>query len=125
MIRRPPRSTQSRSSAASDVYKRQAWSTLRGVYPRHIEHRPQAERLPTRLDEAIIMRCQLPLDPQVTTPCQHVRVLLAHTEIHPPPSSSPKCQVSVLSIGCVDPRDPLHCPPLSTGSPRQTNARNS
>ena len=25
MIRRPPRSTQSRSSAASDVYKRQAW----------------------------------------------------------------------------------------------------
>src|SRR5680860_1348167 len=27
MIRRPPRSTQSRSSAASDVYKRQASST--------------------------------------------------------------------------------------------------
>eukprot|EP01016_Furgasonia_blochmanni_P057495 TRINITY_DN9995_c0_g1_i9.p2 TRINITY_DN9995_c0_g1~~TRINITY_DN9995_c0_g1_i9.p2 ORF type:complete len:134 (+),score=36.31 TRINITY_DN9995_c0_g1_i9:47-448(+) len=26
MIRRPPRSTQSRSSAASDVYKRQAWT---------------------------------------------------------------------------------------------------
>src|SRR5680860_672118 len=26
MIRRPPRSTQSRSSAASDVYKRQFWS---------------------------------------------------------------------------------------------------
>src|SRR5450756_3131861 len=25
MIRRPPRSTQSRSSAASDVYKRQGW----------------------------------------------------------------------------------------------------
>src|SRR5450756_2154746 len=25
MIRRPPRSTQSRSSAASDVYKRQSW----------------------------------------------------------------------------------------------------
>src|SRR5680860_1510961 len=25
MIRRPPRSTQSRSSAASDVYKRQKW----------------------------------------------------------------------------------------------------
>src|SRR5450756_3158784 len=25
MIRRPPRSTQSRSSAASDVYKRQMW----------------------------------------------------------------------------------------------------
>src|SRR5450756_2876199 len=28
MIRRPPRSTQSRSSAASDVYKRQAWHFL-------------------------------------------------------------------------------------------------
>ena len=28
MIRRPPRSTQSRSSAASDVYKRQDWLTL-------------------------------------------------------------------------------------------------
>src|SRR5450756_1478043 len=27
MIRRPPRSTQSRSSAASDVYKRQVWLT--------------------------------------------------------------------------------------------------
>src|SRR5450756_57220 len=27
MIRRPPRSTQSRSSAASDVYKRQPWYT--------------------------------------------------------------------------------------------------
>src|SRR5450756_347057 len=30
MIRRPPRSTQSRSSAASDVYKRQAQYGLRG-----------------------------------------------------------------------------------------------
>eukprot|EP01015_Nassula_variabilis_P025442 TRINITY_DN4976_c0_g1_i9.p2 TRINITY_DN4976_c0_g1~~TRINITY_DN4976_c0_g1_i9.p2 ORF type:complete len:112 (-),score=35.99 TRINITY_DN4976_c0_g1_i9:183-518(-) len=29
MIRRPPRSTQSRSSAASDVYKRQTWGQLR------------------------------------------------------------------------------------------------
>src|SRR5450756_1003409 len=28
MIRRPPRSTQSRSSAASDVYKRQGWTDL-------------------------------------------------------------------------------------------------
>src|SRR5680860_1603190 len=31
MIRRPPRSTQSRSSAASDVYKRQAGS-IAGLY---------------------------------------------------------------------------------------------
>src|SRR5450756_223063 len=30
MIRRPPRSTQSRSSAASDVYKRQIWSLTTG-----------------------------------------------------------------------------------------------
>src|SRR5450756_2963864 len=29
MIRRPPRSTQSRSSAASDVYKRQVWPLYR------------------------------------------------------------------------------------------------
>ena len=31
MIRRPPRSTQSRSSAASDVYKRQALATAHVV----------------------------------------------------------------------------------------------
>src|SRR5450756_2998496 len=31
MIRRPPRSTQSRSSAASDVYKRQVVETARGL----------------------------------------------------------------------------------------------
>src|SRR5680860_434228 len=36
MIRRPPRSTQSRSSAASDVYKRQveAVSNIRSICPR-------------------------------------------------------------------------------------------
>ncbi|WP_460366025.1 hypothetical protein [Staphylococcus aureus] len=28
MIRRPPRSTRKESSAASDVYKRQAWSAI-------------------------------------------------------------------------------------------------
>src|SRR5450756_3246450 len=33
MIRRPPRSTQSRSSAASDVYKRQVRAYLRPVCP--------------------------------------------------------------------------------------------
>ena len=31
MIRRPPRSTQSRSSAASDVYKRQKIDSIRGM----------------------------------------------------------------------------------------------
>ena len=42
MIRRPPRSTLDRSSAASDVYKRQflAWATLRAgsVWPAVIGH---------------------------------------------------------------------------------------
>ena len=40
MIRRPPRSTQSRSSAASDVYKRQAYLIISGgvnIYPQEIE----------------------------------------------------------------------------------------
>ena len=31
MIRRPPRSTLDRSSAASDVYKRQAWGGMQGT----------------------------------------------------------------------------------------------
>src|SRR5680860_219643 len=35
MIRRPPRSTQSRSSAASDVYKRQACDML-GIDPLYV-----------------------------------------------------------------------------------------
>src|SRR5450756_2774922 len=34
MIRRPPRSTQSRSSAASDVYKRQPWVCFRWLLGR-------------------------------------------------------------------------------------------
>ena len=34
MIRRPPRSTQSRSSAASDVYKRQGGQRRAGGLPR-------------------------------------------------------------------------------------------
>src|SRR5450756_1138694 len=39
MIRRPPRSTQSRSSAASDVYKRQHWNTvLEGLEALDIEY---------------------------------------------------------------------------------------
>src|SRR5450756_2739819 len=41
MIRRPPRSTQSRSSAASDVYKRQPFK-FRSVALR-VEHRPDRE----------------------------------------------------------------------------------
>src|SRR5450756_3235311 len=37
MIRRPPRSTQSRSSAASDVYKRQEWARA-GEAPQVLDH---------------------------------------------------------------------------------------
>eukprot|EP00657_Telonema_sp_P-1_P001399 TRINITY_DN1343_c0_g2_i4.p2 TRINITY_DN1343_c0_g2~~TRINITY_DN1343_c0_g2_i4.p2 ORF type:complete len:112 (-),score=14.97 TRINITY_DN1343_c0_g2_i4:137-472(-) len=40
MIRRPPRSTQSRSSAASDVYKRQTRMTMRKLTCRHLAARP-------------------------------------------------------------------------------------
>src|SRR5680860_1713935 len=38
MIRRPPRSTQSRSSAASDVYKRQVYAALADIDVEHIAH---------------------------------------------------------------------------------------
>src|SRR5450756_1642545 len=38
MIRRPPRSTQSRSSAASDVYKRQGYHHFGGNVRQLIEH---------------------------------------------------------------------------------------
>src|SRR5450756_3140044 len=41
MIRRPPRSTQSRSSAASDVYKRQLHDRTAGR-----QHRPRRELRP-------------------------------------------------------------------------------
>src|SRR5450756_1870131 len=48
MIRRPPRSTQSRSSAASDVYKRQIGDggVVRGVFGlgRDVSERRRAER---------------------------------------------------------------------------------
>src|SRR5680860_257465 len=46
MIRRPPRSTQSRSSAASDVYKRQATTTLRSW------HAPGTPRIRTSTHNA-------------------------------------------------------------------------
>eukprot|EP00657_Telonema_sp_P-1_P006591 TRINITY_DN2565_c0_g1_i2.p1 TRINITY_DN2565_c0_g1~~TRINITY_DN2565_c0_g1_i2.p1 ORF type:complete len:123 (+),score=30.48 TRINITY_DN2565_c0_g1_i2:97-465(+) len=42
MIRRPPRSTQSRSSAASDVYKRQHTSLS---YPSGYDHTPLCQSL--------------------------------------------------------------------------------
>src|SRR5659263_272514 len=68
MIRRPPRSTQSRSSAASDVYKRQLPSQPNGPHPptRHAAHTttfPQVTAPPPdlsgALDHPVIARCQL------------------------------------------------------------------
>src|SRR5450756_1478807 len=54
MIRRPPRSTQSRSSAASDVYKRQH----RGAagHRRPSRRHPRLARLPCRLLRAVVGR---------------------------------------------------------------------
>ena len=46
MIRRPPRSTQGRSSAASDVYKRQMYNE-----EQHFEPEDQYEDLRLMLDE--------------------------------------------------------------------------
>ena len=44
MIRRPPRSTQSRSSAASDVYKRQVeYSDLGSLFIRKVVDKANAE----------------------------------------------------------------------------------
>src|SRR5665809_165672 len=44
MIRRPPRSTQSRSSAASDVYKRQPVRGSRGLRGRRRQLQPRRPR---------------------------------------------------------------------------------
>ena len=50
MIRRPPRSTLDRSSAASDVYKRQAQGAGDG---HHGQHRRQADRRDTQVDHGL------------------------------------------------------------------------
>ena len=39
MIRRPPRSTLDRSSAASDVYKRQKWWDTKSIIPNNVNYR--------------------------------------------------------------------------------------
>src|SRR5664280_3920828 len=58
MIRRPPRSTLSSSSAASDVYKRQAFKhmTVRGniAFGLKIRKRPRAE-VRARVDELLAL----------------------------------------------------------------------
>ena len=43
MIRRPPRSTPSNSSAASDVYKRQVRTTVNGIEDSVADHVKEAE----------------------------------------------------------------------------------
>src|SRR5450756_3233847 len=62
MIRRPPRSTQSRSSAASDVYKRQVLGLVTSKSGR-LEPRDEIKR---RIDEATkyVALDQLCLSPQ-------------------------------------------------------------
>src|SRR5680860_1375001 len=50
MIRRPPRSTQSRSSAASDVYKRQIHALGDKVRARHIATKANAHMVPGTTD---------------------------------------------------------------------------
>src|SRR5680860_772742 len=71
MIRRPPRSTQSRSSAASDVYKRQ-----RQLYPDLDESRTAHEivrRQITAMVEDVIVTTQKNLDGLSPKSCEDVR----------------------------------------------------
>src|SRR5450756_2733581 len=55
MIRRPPRSTQSRSSSASDVYKRQTYATwwIRQAITRAIANQDRNIRIPVHMIERI------------------------------------------------------------------------
>ena len=76
MIRRPPRSTQSRSSAASDVYKRQAHG-LHLPLPR-TEHRPEPP-FPDRV---------LPFPLSVLPQMEESPVLYRGPRYHPASSSS-------------------------------------
>src|SRR5450756_1457714 len=70
MIRRPPRSTQSRSSAASDVYKRQLFS--------RVKPRPVLPGLPEVLPRSVIFILAYPdtevtIDPRSGTEVRHGR----------------------------------------------------
>src|SRR5450756_3187097 len=58
MIRRPPRSTQSRSSAASDVYKRQMLIRVTLDRRRHVRHRREAAHT-TRVGSHVAIPCAL------------------------------------------------------------------
>src|SRR5450756_1550353 len=90
MIRRPPRSTQSRSSAASDVYKRQGSAEVRCS-------RRSRYRIPARQSP--------PLRPPG---CWSERV------IEQRPSSSPPAPVAPTR---PSPESPYTCPPLIPAPP--------
>eukprot|EP00657_Telonema_sp_P-1_P009447 TRINITY_DN3641_c0_g1_i3.p1 TRINITY_DN3641_c0_g1~~TRINITY_DN3641_c0_g1_i3.p1 ORF type:complete len:100 (+),score=44.16 TRINITY_DN3641_c0_g1_i3:140-439(+) len=61
MIRRPPRSTQSRSSAASDVYKRQVSTQSTGGAPlqrsAHAKHPDQNEKVGAHGAAPCVLAC--------------------------------------------------------------------
>src|SRR5680860_112121 len=80
MIRRPPRSTQSRSSAASDVYKRQAWIHSPSTVITSAEYR-LSQASPS-------LRCNHPIPPPRVNPAMPV------DDITPPVTPSPKACVS-------------------------------
>ena len=83
MIRRPPRSTQSRSSAASDVYKRQL-VILHGDPDIH----------PTQFPDTAPWKIPQKISHQ-TNP-RHFPL----TEL--PPDNSPTCQLSITAYGLLD-----------------------
>eukprot|EP00611_Tribonema_gayanum_P006161 TRINITY_DN15455_c0_g1_i2.p1 TRINITY_DN15455_c0_g1~~TRINITY_DN15455_c0_g1_i2.p1 ORF type:complete len:225 (+),score=28.46 TRINITY_DN15455_c0_g1_i2:45-677(+) len=61
VIRQPPRSTQSRSSAASDVYKRQAQDTcIAGPVAQYMSEKPQTVDPETNLTQLATMFCTAP-----------------------------------------------------------------
>src|SRR5450756_2509449 len=72
MIRRPPRSTQSRSSAASDVYKRQV---LRQCEPlgMHVVILDALDTHRLERSESYVKRDVLDVNAEVPYPCQQLR----------------------------------------------------
>src|SRR5680860_1925244 len=79
MIRRPPRSTQSRSSAASDVYKRQ--SEVRARRP--LTPRPTAAAIPVAAPLAAV--------PLASTVVAVAVVAVAAVATGPPVAAGPGC----------------------------------
>src|SRR5680860_1917521 len=76
MIRRPPRSTQSRSSAASDVYKRQVLWTIVAKVKEHLRQQGLLTRAEmfSRLAETVRERRHPPFDYAVVDEAQDISV---------------------------------------------------